>query len=51
MGLFLMTGVAGIALHYQSSIEFRLETNPSFEWMGTVLGDHFCENTAGFGTE
>ena len=29
MGLFLLAGVAGIALHYQSSIEFKLETNPS----------------------
>jgi hypothetical protein len=29
MGLFLMAGVAGIALHYQSSMEFKLETNPS----------------------
>ena len=29
MGLFLLAGVAGIALHYQSSMEFRLETNPS----------------------
>jgi hypothetical protein len=29
MGLFLIAGVAGIALHYQSSMEFKLETNPS----------------------
>jgi hypothetical protein len=29
MGLFLMAGAAGIALHYQSSIEFKLETNAS----------------------
>ncbi|HEY1235670.1 MAG TPA: hypothetical protein VGH22_19985 [Candidatus Binatia bacterium] len=29
MGLFLLAGVAGMALHYQSSMEFRLETNPS----------------------
>jgi len=29
MGLFLLAGVAGIALHYQSSMEFELETNPS----------------------
>jgi hypothetical protein len=27
MGLFLISGVAGIALHYQSSMEFKLETN------------------------
>ena len=27
MVLFLMAGVAGIALHYQSSMEFKLETN------------------------
>jgi hypothetical protein len=27
MGLFLIAGVAGIALHYQSSMEFKLETN------------------------
>jgi hypothetical protein len=27
MGLFLVAGVAGIALHYQSSMEFKLETN------------------------
>ena len=27
MGLFLIAGVAGIALHYQSSVEFKLETN------------------------
>ncbi|HEU4344404.1 MAG TPA: hypothetical protein VFU31_22835 [Candidatus Binatia bacterium] len=27
MGLFLFAGVAGIALHYQSSMEFKLETN------------------------
>ena len=29
MGLFLIAGVAGIALHYQSSMEFKLETNPA----------------------
>ena len=29
MALFLIAGVAGIALHYQSSMEFKLETNPS----------------------
>jgi hypothetical protein len=29
MGLFLLAGVAGIALHYQSSMEFKLETNPA----------------------
>jgi len=29
MGLFLIAGVAGIALHYQSSMEFKLETNAS----------------------
>lgn len=29
IGLFLIAGVAGIALHYQSSMEFKLETNPS----------------------
>ncbi|HEX5606857.1 MAG TPA: hypothetical protein VFY96_10100 [Candidatus Binatia bacterium] len=29
MGLFLLAGLAGIALHFQSSMEFRLETNPS----------------------
>ena len=29
MGLFLMAGAAGIALHYQSSMEFKLETNAS----------------------
>ena len=29
MALFLMAGVAGIVLHYQSSMEFKLETNPS----------------------
>lgn len=29
MALFLVAGVAGMALHYQSSMEFRLETNPS----------------------
>jgi hypothetical protein len=27
MGLFLFAGVAGIALHYQSSMEFKLETS------------------------
>ena len=27
MGLFLIAGVAGIVLHYQSSMEFKLETN------------------------
>ena len=27
MALFLLAGVAGIALHYQSSMEFKLETN------------------------
>lgn len=29
MGLFLIAGVAGMALHYQSSMEFKLETNPA----------------------
>jgi hypothetical protein len=29
MGLFLIAGIAGIALHYQSSMEFKLETNPA----------------------
>lgn len=29
MGLFLIAGVAGIALHYQSSLQFKLETNAS----------------------
>ena len=29
MGLFLIAGTAGIALHYQSSMEFKLETNPA----------------------
>jgi hypothetical protein len=29
MGLFLIAGAADIALHYQSSLEFKLETNPS----------------------
>jgi hypothetical protein len=46
MGLFLVAGVAGIALHYQSSMEFKLETNPSLSWLGAVLGCHVCENTA-----
>ena len=27
MALFLIAGLAGIALHYQSSMEFKLETN------------------------
>ena len=27
MGLFLIARVAGIALYYQSSMEFKLETN------------------------
>lgn len=27
MGLFLIAGFAGMALHYQSSMEFKLETN------------------------
>ena len=29
MGLCLIAGVAGIVLHYQSSMEFKLETNPA----------------------
>jgi hypothetical protein len=29
MGLFLIAGLAGFALHYQANMEFRLETNPS----------------------
>ena len=29
MGLLLIAGTAGIALHYQSSMEFKLETNPA----------------------
>jgi hypothetical protein len=33
MGLFLIAGGAGIGFHYQSSMEFKLETNPSlFGW-------------------
>ena len=29
MGLFLIAGFAGLVLHYQSNMEFKLETNPS----------------------
>jgi hypothetical protein len=29
MGLFLIAGLAGFALHYQANMEFRLESNPS----------------------
>ena len=29
MGLFLIAGITGMALHYQSSMEFKLETNPA----------------------
>jgi len=34
MGLFLIAGIAGIALHYQSSMEFKLETNPALGGWG-----------------
>jgi hypothetical protein len=34
MALFLMAGVAGIALHYQSSMELKLETNPALNGWG-----------------
>jgi hypothetical protein len=36
MGLFLLAGVAGIALHYQSSMEFKLETNPALSGWALV---------------
>ncbi len=29
MGLFLLGGLAGLLLHYQSSMEFKLEANAS----------------------
>jgi hypothetical protein len=29
MGLFVVAGLVGFALHYQANMEFRLETNPS----------------------
>ena len=50
MELFLTAGVAGIALHYQSSMDFKLQTNPSLSGRGAVWDCHVCENTAGPGT-
>jgi hypothetical protein len=38
MGLFLIAGIAGIALHYQSSMEFKLETNPALNGWALFWG-------------
>ncbi len=50
MGLFLIAGVAGIALHYQSSMEIQARNQRVSKWLGAVLGCNVCENTAGPGT-
>jgi len=36
MGLFLIAGMTGFALHYQANMEFRLETNPSLSGSALV---------------
>lgn len=38
MLLFILSGVAGLVLHYRGNVEFELEMHPSLEGLGLVWG-------------